>query len=280
MSDKWQVTSDENRRRTRRKHPATCHPSRVAQSAFTLIELLVSIAVIAILAAMILPALSQSRQAAWRAQCTGNLRELGLATQMYWGDNRQNCFQYIFGSTNYGQIYWFGWIAPWGSAPAGQRAYDLSLGALHPYMSDSRVRICPALNYALAQFQLKANGEVFSYGYNFYLSSAPTKTPISVTKVSHPTETTLFADAAQVNDFQAPASPLNPLLEEWYYVDLETNYSSPFNYPNGHFRHNQKANVIFCDGHVDLERPVPGSIDGRLPNQYVGQLRPAILTLQ
>ena len=267
-SDKWQVTSDAKDSTTREER--SCHPSRVTCHAFTLIELLVSIAVIAILAAMILPALSQSKQSAWRTQCTGNLRQLGMATELYWDDNKGNCFRYIFGTTNYGQIYWFGWIGP---GPEGQRPYDLSPGALHPYLSDSRVRICPSLNYALAQFKLKADGVVYSYGYNLYLSAASTKPPVGVGKISHPTECVLFADAAQVNDFQAPASPANPMLEEWYYMDTNTSY------PNGHFRHNQRANVVFCDGHVDSEKPVPGSMDPRLPSQYVGRLRPEILVI-
>ena len=51
------------------------------------------------------------------------------------------------------------------------------------------------------------------------------------------------------------------MLEEWYYLDNPTNYPSPNYYPHGHFRHSQKANVAFCDGHVGLERFVPGSID-------------------
>ena len=269
MSDKWQVTRDENRRRIRRKYPVTCPPSRVTPSAFTLIELLVSLAVIAILAAMLLPVLNHSRQSAWRAQCTSNLRQLGMGTEMYWDDNKGNCFRYIFGTTNYGQIYWFGWIGP---GPEGQRPFDLSHGALYPYISDSQIRICPALDYALAQFKLKADGMVFSYGYNLYLSAPSSQPPVSATKISHPSGTVLFADAAQVNDFQAPASPSNPMLEEWYYVDTNTSY------PNGHFRHNQKANVVFCDGHVDFEKPVPGSMDSRLPNQFVGRLPADVFT--
>jgi prepilin-type processing-associated H-X9-DG protein len=39
------------------------------------------------------------------------------------------------------------------------------------------------------------------------------------------------------------------------------------------------ANVVFCDGHVGTETMMPGSLDQRLPNQFVGQLRPEILTL-
>jgi prepilin-type N-terminal cleavage/methylation domain-containing protein len=58
-----------------------------AERAFTLIELLVVIAIIAILAAMLLPSLSGARQAAQGASCLNNLRQWGLATQLFAGDN-------------------------------------------------------------------------------------------------------------------------------------------------------------------------------------------------
>lgn len=244
--------------------------------AFTLVELLVSIAVIAILAALLLPALGQSKLSAQSAKCVSNLRQLGVAAELYWDDNKGNTFTYVFASTNYGETYWFGWLGP---GPEGQRAYDLSWGALYPYLNGSDVRLCPTMGDALSQFKLKATNLVFSYGYNFYLSTPPGKTAINATKLRQPSQTALFADAGQVNNFEAPASPSNPMLEEFYYLDLETNYSSPNNYPNGHFLHNREANVVFCDGHVGLEKFVPGSIDPLLPNQFVGQLRPAILTL-
>jgi prepilin-type processing-associated H-X9-DG protein len=125
----------------------------------------------------------------------------------------------------------------------------------------------------MGQFKLKATGASFGYGYNRFLSAQLRQPAIPASRLKQPSETALFADAAQVNDFQAPASVANPMLEEWYYVDTTTNY------PNGHFRHGQKAAVVFGDSHVTSEAWVPGSLDRRLPSQHVGRLRSEILVL-
>lgn len=237
-------------------------------AAFTLLELLVVIAIISVLAALLLPALARSKTMAQRAQCTGHLRQLGIAVQMYWDDNSGMCFRYTSGWTNGGQLFWFGWL---GAGAEGERPYDVSTSALFPYLRGRGVEACPALRPSLAQFKLKATGAAYGYGYNLHLSAGLNQPPLRLAQIADASATVLFADAAQVNTFQAPASEENPLLEEFYYVSTNRTEAT------AHFRHTRQANAGFCDGHVASERFEAGSIDSRLPHQYVGRLRPEAL---
>lgn len=235
---------------------------------FTLIELVVVAAVIGVLTALVLGVTCRSKHLANQLKCSSNLRQLGVATHLYWIENNGNCFRYIFGRTNFGQVYWFGWMGP---GAEGERQFDPTQGALYPYLIGRGVEFCPTLNYALAQFKLKASSPAYGYGYNLCLSAPPSKPPINSAMIRRPTATALFADAAQINTFQPPASPENPMLEEFYYVSTNSTEAT------AHFRHQNRANVVFCDAHVATEKPVPGSIDERLPAQCVGRLQAEIL---
>ena len=83
------------------------------RSGFTLIELLVVIAIIAVLIALLLPAVQAAREAARRAQCTNNLKQLGLAVHNYNSSNNVLPLQTMFPTNE--AVSW-GWSYGWGLA--------------------------------------------------------------------------------------------------------------------------------------------------------------------
>lgn len=229
---------------------------------FTLIELLVVIAIIGILASMLGGSLSAARESARRTYCAGNLRQLYLANTMYADDN--GCYVAAAPDmmTGTNKERWHGI-----KGASGQ--YDGARSPLAPYLGASgKVRQCPSFRDYRADrgnnaFEASAGG----YGYNdvgvgtrIYLlgyRSEAWQTGMPRAAIKNPSETVMFADAALAQPYGG-----NPdyLIEysfahayHWVYKAGQES-KQRVQYPSLHFRHNGKANAVWCDGHVSAER--------------------------
>jgi prepilin-type N-terminal cleavage/methylation domain-containing protein/prepilin-type processing-associated H-X9-DG protein len=118
---------------------------------FTLIELLVVVAIIGILAAILLPALARSREAARRSSCASNLKQWGLTFKMYASESAGNKFPHML----------------WGMYPAGEGELALAFNtgpnifAMYPdYLVDPVIAFCPSdAEYAASANAAKRDGQ-------------------------------------------------------------------------------------------------------------------------
>ena len=239
--------------------------------AFSLIELLVVLAIIAVIASLLFPSIAAVKRRSNQILCTSNQKQLALASTLYWADNQDQFFPYMVSSQRDHTDYWFGRLS---RGAEGERQLDRSQGLLWPYLSTDGLELCPAFQYQAAIYKPKALGASFGYGYNFHLAEGvgDNKRSSKVSQLNSTASTALFADAAQINDYQFPASPTRPLLEEFYYIS-----DGPSLYANGHFRHQKRAVVSFCDGHASMASSREGSRDERLPQAWVARFEPSIL---
>jgi prepilin-type N-terminal cleavage/methylation domain-containing protein/prepilin-type processing-associated H-X9-DG protein len=227
---------------------------------FTLLELMVVLGIIAILATLSLASIGKLRAISQSAHCTNSLRQLGVATTLYLNDNNRTYFPFVK-QTEEGRVWYFGMEPGFGGGAEGSRELDVTQGPLHPYVqSVGGIEVCPAFPYESALWKPKFKGASWGYGYNIALSN------LHSLRLERPAKVIVFGDCAQVNTFQAPASPKKPMVEEFYMIE--------HTYATVHFRHGATANLLFADGHVEAMQPHPGTEDPRLPEANVGRITP------
>ena len=137
--------------------------------AFTLIELLVVIAIIAILASMLLPALSKAKEQGTRAKCIGNMKQILLSTQMYVSDNNDYLPYTSWSSGTFDVANWCY------TRVAGNRPdHTVERGQLWQYHTERKLYFCPLDNKTNSVQFKQREMQVSSYMMNGAVSKYST----------------------------------------------------------------------------------------------------------
>jgi len=252
---------------TRKKH----RWNRFRKSGFTLIELLVVIAIIAILASLLLPALSKAKEKAKGITCINNLKQLTMCAMLYSGDNQDAIVPN--GDVSLGAA---GWVAGNVSGlPDATNLVNIQQAVLFPYNQSVGVYRCPSDNFAVLNTGFV---RVRSYSLNCMMGNNG-GTAVSVhpglrehlkfsdVKNPGPTDAMFFVEEQDDSD------PNKTSIDDGYFaVDLSPSGKLSGGWRNiPASRHGNRGQWSFSDGHASITKwglattqflkRIPGSTD-------------------
>ncbi|MCE5216380.1 DUF1559 domain-containing protein [bacterium] len=191
------------------------------RTGFTLIELLVVIAIIAILAAILFPVFARAREKARQSSCQSNLKQLGLAFNMYIQDYDE---RFPRGA---------GYIAPSNLlSPGNQGEFFLELT---PYIKNTQIYNCPSglqNGFACGGVRDTSLGFGVAYARNTWIDRD------AIASIEYPAACILLADGGSNNYMRL------------YCTQAEATAAGSGNYAWSWNRHNDGCNYLFVDGHV------------------------------
>jgi prepilin-type N-terminal cleavage/methylation domain-containing protein/prepilin-type processing-associated H-X9-DG protein len=206
--------------------------------AFTLIELLVVIAIIALLMAILMPALSRAKEQGKRAACLSNLKQLTLAWIMYADENEGKLVNGATGYSNSNQQWGdhtneLAWVDTRDFSTWDVQIDGIRRGALYPYVKQDNLYRCPT----------GRRGQALTYSIMFSLN-AVNHTWIQNVKGAHVKKITeLYPKAAQRLVFIDEGYMTPDAYAVWYLQECW--------FDNPPVRHGDGTTVSYADGHVE-----------------------------
>ena len=212
------------------------------KKSFTLIELLVVIAIIAILASMLLPALSKARERARTTTCAARLKELGTFMMMY-VDNSRGWFPACSDPT--------GTEPQWAPSLVENNSSITQVMFTCPSASKDKNGVNEWFFHPTAW---RTNLDRSQYGYNINFNGYSETQGIKQSHLRQPSKTFLLLDSKRLNDTEENGN--------WRILfDFRLNWNSSVYYgePAGQGRHGGVVNTACGDGHVESVRTAPES---------------------